>query len=119
MPLASHFSVWLRQPLVSRHLAFCACRFRDLVTQTKSRLTPPFLFTSIASNSITKASFCSVDFFSTFVSHQLPRRDAAKHFAAKEQPAAESWLLCQEPVYSFTITSILLKCHIEDGSLRE
>jgi hypothetical protein len=105
--------------VVSRHLAFCACRFRDLVTQTKSRLTPPFLFTSIASNSIIKLSFCIIDFFSTFVSHHPPRRDAAKHFAAKEQPAAESWLLCQKSVYSFTITSLLLECHIEDSSLRE
>jgi hypothetical protein len=82
------------QPLVSRHLAFCAAVSEILLRKQKADLLRPSFLPSIASNSIPKASFCIIGFFSTFISHQPPRRDAAKHFAAKEQPAAESWLLC-------------------------
>jgi hypothetical protein len=67
---------------------------RSLLRKQKADLLRPSFLPSIASNSIPKASFCIIGFFSTFISHQPPRRDAAKHFAAKEQPAAESWLLC-------------------------
>jgi hypothetical protein len=103
----------------SRHLAGCACASEIFLRIQNHRLTPPFLFPSIASNSIPKYLFCIVDFFSAFIPHQPPRRHAAKRFAPKEQPAAESWLLCQKPVYEFTIISSLLEYHIEDCSLLE